>query len=168
MARKAVGTPTLFFNMPVDQQGGQIIAGLNKGRLSLFDDLGMIGRWVFTSSFDGRQKVNDWELVGGLLPPTSAMPGQLWYEVGTNLIKQPGQPVDEGFIIYYKGEIEFKTAKGSSRSQLMIHKDSNYKTAPGSYGCLVGLEEEYVDMRDTFIQACGHLKRVRMGGVYSF
>lgn len=168
MVRKAVGTPTLYFNMPVDQQGGQIVAGLNKGRLSLWDDLGQIGRWVFTSSYDGRQKVNDWNLTGGLIPPTSEMPDNLWYEIGTKLIVQPGQPVPEGFIIYYKGSNDFTTKKGVTRSQIMLHPDSNYKNSPGSYGCIVGLPDEYNSFRDAFIEACKHLNRVRLGVVYSY
>lgn len=168
MARKAVGEPTLFFNMPVDQKGGQIIAGLNKGRLSLWDSLGQIGRWVFSSSYDGRQSVNDWNLKGGLIPPTSEMPGQLWYEMSTKLIVQPGQPVPEGFLIYYKGSNDFTTVKGASRSQIMLHEDSNYRTSPGSYGCVVALRDEYVSFRDAFIESCGHLKIVRFGVVYSY
>lgn len=168
MVRKAVGTPSLIFSMPVDNPGGQVIAGYNRGRLALVDDLGLIGRWVFSSSYDGKQKVNDWNTTGGIIPPTSEMPGNLWYEISTKLIKQPGQPVPEGFIIYYKGSNTFVTTKGARRSEIMLHPDSNYKSAPGSYGCLVALPNEYEGFRDAFIEACKHLEHVRMIVLYTY
>lgn len=168
MPRKAVGEPILFFGMPVDQKGGQVISGLNRGRLSLWDDLGLVGRWVFTSSFDGRQSVNDWNVRGGIIPPNFTLSGQLWYSMGTKLIQQPGQPVAEGFIIYYKGSNTWITDKGVTRSEIMLHGDTNWQSSPGSYGCLVALPEEYSSFKKDFLASCGHLEKVRLGVTYTY
>ena len=160
--------PFLIFSMQLDTPG-HVITSLNQGRLVLYDyDLGYIHRWVATSSFDGRQNLGDWERTGGIHPPNYQMPGAMWFDLNMNLIKQPGQPVDEGYIVYYKKSNNFKTLKGNNRSQIMVHADKNWTTNPGSYGCIVFKPNEWEDFKRVMNACCGHLDSVRYGIMYTF
>lgn len=142
--RKA-SNPKLIFFMPLDSSRA-VLPGINRGRMVLIDDLGVIGRWVFTSSYDGKQASGDWNKTGGVAPPSWAMPGGKFWEFHTKRLFQPGQPVDDGFLITFNSSTSYKTVDNATRSELMVHDDKNRKTNLGSYGCPVALTtEEYLD-----------------------
>lgn len=160
--------PLLIFSLPLDSERN-VIPGLNRGRLVLVDyDRGFIQRWVFTSSYEQLQKVSDWEVTGGVIPPNFAMNGFEWFKVPTKLIVQPGQPVDEGYLVLYNGSNTFTTINGNIRSEVMFHCDKNYKSAPGSRGCLVALPDEWEDFKQVFKEACGHLSDVKLAVIYTY
>ena len=147
-----------------------VIPGLNQGRLSLWDmdKQVLVQRWVFTSSYNGKQNIYDWKKRGGLCPPNNDMPGWKMYQVPTNLIVQPGQPVDRGFLIYESCENNkcvMNTVSGATRSEIMIHEDKNN---PGSMGCLVGKSGEYKDFEEIFLGCCKDKKTVPLGVLYSW
>ena len=157
--------PFLMFQMQVDSSR-HVIPGLNRGRLSLWDfDLGNIYRWVATSSYDGKQKTGDWGVRNGLHPPNYDMAGAKWFYLKTKLIVQPGQPVDEGYLPFYKGSNTWKTLNGETRSQIMFHEDKN---SPGSYGCIVMAKGEWECFKDVFSKCCGHLESVKYGVMYAW
>lgn len=126
----------MFFSMMLDTDKMRI-PGLNRGRLVLIDSLGVIGRWVFTSSFDGKQSVHDWNVTGGVIPPNYEMSGDKPWEFHTKRIIRTGYAVNDGFLITYNGMISYKTKMGVVRSEIMVHNDENRITSPGSYGCIV-------------------------------
>jgi hypothetical protein len=160
--------PILFFSMELDSNKC-VIPGCNDGRLYLYDyNHGYIHRWVATSSFNGRQSVNDWNKTGGVHPPNSHMLGGNWFWVPTKEILQPGQPVERGFILNYKGSNNWTTVDNVNRSQVMLHPDSNHETNEGSYGCLVLKPAEYKDFITVYGTCCGHLDRVRYAVGYTF
>jgi hypothetical protein len=166
--RKAVGNPLLIFFMQLDSSKC-VIPGINRGRLVLLDDEGQIGRWVFTSSYDGKQNVNDWNKTGGVIPPTSSMPGGKYWEFHTKRLIQPGQPVDDGFLLTFDGKTTYTTVEGGTRSEIMVHNDANRGKALGSYGCPVGMTtEEYEDYCLCVSESISHLKTIRMASMYSF
>jgi hypothetical protein len=160
--------PILFFSMQLDNNL-DAIKGINQGRLSLWDyNLGFIGRWVCTSSLEAKQGVADWETRGGIHPPNYAMPDEDWFYIKFPLIKQLGQPVDEGYLNLYKGSNLWTTKKGNKRSEVMTHCDKNHKTSPGSFGCLVMVPSEWEDFKSSLFESCGHLPGVRLGVMYNF
>lgn len=143
--RKSKANPKLIFFMALDSSRA-VIPGVNVGRMVLIDDLGVIGRWVFTSSFDGKQSSGDWNKTGGVIPPSWAMPSGKFWEFHTKRLFQPGQPVDDGFLITFNGATSYRTVDGFLRSELMLHDDTNRKTRKGSFGCPVAMStEEYLD-----------------------
>jgi hypothetical protein len=160
--------PLLIFALQLDSNQN-VIDGLNQGRLTLFDyELGYIHRWVATSSFDGKQKVGDWEKTGGVHPPNYSLDDADWFKLDTKLILQPGQPVPEGYLPKYKKSNDWQTLKGNGRSQVMIHCDENYRTNPGSYGCIVMQPSEWEDFKKTIKETCGHLADIPYGVIYTF
>ena len=119
--REARTNPLLMFFMQLDSDRC-VIPGLNRGRMLLLDIEGEIGHWVFSSSFDGRQKINDWNKPGGVIPPISSMPGRKFWEFHTKRLYQPGQAVDDGFLITFNNQTSYETVEGGERSELMVHK----------------------------------------------
>ena len=166
MTRKAVGTPTLFFCSQLDVNN--VTPGYNKGRLNLYDDLGHIGHWVFSTTIESRQTAKSWEQTGGAITPNFELDGGEWFTVPTKLIVQPGQPVAEGYIVLYKGSNSWKGKNGVTRSEIMIHEDSNYTTSPGSLGCLVAVPDEWKDFKQVFKDSCCHLESVRLAVSYTY
>lgn len=163
--RYKLSKPFLIFQMQVDSSR-HVIPGLNKGRLSLWDyDLGNIFRWVATSSYNGKQGTGDWGKRNGLHPPNYDMNNSDWFYLKTNLIIQPGQPVDEGYLPIYQGSNTWKTLSGGTRSQIMFHEDKN---GPGSYGCIVLPKKEWESFKCVFKDCCGHLDKVPYGVMYSW
>ena len=165
-----VENPILLFQMQLDSNR-HVIPGLNRGRLSLWE-MGrakkLIQRWVFTSSYNGKQGVFDWKKRGGLCPPQNDMPGWKMFQVPTKLIIQPGQPVDRGFLIYESSDnkaCEMNTVSGTKRSEIMIHEDKN---SPGSFGCLVAPTGEYKDFEEIFVGTCEQHSTVPLGVLYSW
>ena len=157
--------PFLMFQMQIDSTR-HVIPGLNRGRLWLWDfKLGCIFRWVATCSYNGKQDVGDWNQTGGLHPPNYAMDNSDWFYIKTNLIVQPGQPVDEGFLPIYHNSNTWKTLQGATRSQIMFHED---KGSPGSYGCIVMAKGEWECFKSVFKYCCGHLNEVPYGVIYSW
>jgi len=143
--------PILFFAMQLDSNK-HIIPGLNSGRLSLWDyELGMIYRWVASSSFSRRQAVKNWNVRGGICPPNQEMRGADWFTLKNTRIIQPGQPVDDGFIIYYNGSNNWRTVKGTERSEIMLHED---KENDGTFGCIGMSKVEYASFVDVIKQTC--------------
>lgn len=161
-----LSTPFLIFCMPLDTPTANI-QNLNPGRLTLWDlsQKKQIQRWVFSSSLESRQSIGSWNQVGGLCPPNTAMPGMKMYEVSTKRQIQPGEPVDDGFVILFDDNVEFSTNEGTTRSQIMIHED---KGAPGTLGCLGGSRSEYTDFANVFVDSCGHLATVPLGVIYTY
>lgn len=160
--------PILFFSMQLDNNLSTI-PGCNEGRLFLYDyNLGYIHRWVATSSYDGRQRTGDWDKTGGIHPPNSHMSGADWFYMDMKLIVQPGQPVDEGYLPFYRKSNNWRTVGGANRSQIMFHADENYQSAEGSYGCIVMKPKEWEDFKTVIRATCGHLKEVRYGVGYTF
>lgn len=163
-----INDPILFFSMQLDTPGN-VINSLNQGRLSLWSfQYGYLGRWVATSSYDSKQNVGDWESTGGIHPPNYSMGDAEWFWLELPIIIQPGQAVDEGYILYYKKSNNWTTLKGNNRSQVMAHPDKNWQRSPGSYGCIVMKPEEWKDFRATIEACCGHLKSIRYGVIYTF
>jgi hypothetical protein len=166
--RKCGEHPMLMFFMQLDSTR-LVLPGLNRGRMFLFDEIGLIGRWVFTSSYDGKQNVNDWNKTGGVIPPTSSMPEMKFWEFHTKRLIQPGQAVDDGFLITFDGKTSYTTKEGGKRSEIMVHDDKNRKTNEGSYGCPVGMTtEEYLDFCLGISQSVSHLKTIPFLSAYSF
>lgn len=163
--RRCIGTPTLIFFMQLDADR-YVISGFNRGRLLLSDDVGLIGRWVFSASIDSKQKVNDWNKRGGVIPPTSSMPNGEYWQFHTKRIYQPGQPVDDGFLVTFRDSIEYTTVEGGTRSEIMIHLD---KPPQGSLGCIVALSKgEWDDFCDAVVKSISHLPTVRLLVGYSY
>ena len=157
--------PLLFFSMQIDSRR-HTIPGLNRGRLSLWDyDLGMIYRWVATTSFLARQKVDDWNQRGGIHPPNQFMLGSEWFHLKNTRIIQPGQPVDDGFIIYYQGSNTFNLIGGARRSQIMLHED---KENNGTYGCIGMSKSEYLSFTDVLFKTCERNILIPFGISYSW
>lgn len=168
-ARKAdKDSAILVFSMVLDSERC-VIPGLNRGRLALIDKEGLIQRWVCSSSYDGKQKVNDWTKRGGIIPPTSSMPGLKHWEFHTRLIVQPGQPVTEGYLITHCGSIEYRTTEGSTRSEIMVHDDANRDTNEGSAGCVVTMNtSEWVDLKRVVLESVSHIKTIPMFSIYTY
>lgn len=146
-----------------------VISGFNRGRMLLSDDVGLIGRWVFSTSIDSKQKVNDWNIRGGVIPPTSSMPNGEYWQFHTKRIYQPGQPVDDGFLVTFRDSIEYTTVEGGTRSEIMIHNDSNRSTSLGSLGCIVALSnDEWDDFCEGVVKSISHLPTVRLLVGYSY
>lgn len=166
MVAPRLDMPFLMFSMQLDTQGCAI-AGLNKGRLSLWDykRQSLIQRWVFTTSIETKQLPGGWQQRGGICPPTSEMPALKMYNVLTKRFLQPGQPVDDGFLVQHSSQTQFATSAGTVRSEIMIHEDKN---APGSLGCFVALRDEYLDFAKVFVESCGQLNSVPLGVIYTF
>lgn len=151
----------LFFTMPLDET-----AALNKGRLFLIDEnKGIVGRWVATSSTGDKQGVKDWNLRGGVLPPTYELRNPLsFYSVGVN-------PVDLKHIRGVEGNgypitpFEVKTKGGGTRSDLLIHKDAN---VPGSMGCIVLPPNEFSDFEKVFASICQGEDKVKLLVGYTY
>jgi hypothetical protein len=158
----------LMFAMQLDSNQN-VIPGLNQGRLTLWSfKHGYLGRWVATSSFDGKQSVGDWEKRGGVHCPNYAMDDAEWFEWDLKYLIQPGQPVDEGYLLKYKGSNNMVTLKGNPRSEKMGHPDKNYLKSPGSAGCIVMLPKEWEDFKNVLTACCGHLKSIPYGIIYTF
>lgn len=166
--RKAGKSPLLTFFMPLDSQR-HVIPGLNTGRIFLTDEDGAIGRWVVTSSYDGKQKFGDWNSRGGVIPPTHAMPGSRYWEFHTKRIIQPGQPVDDGFLVTFDGKVTYKTVDGATRSEIMVHDDTNRRTNPGSAGCIITKStKEWEDFCKGIKESVSHLTKIPLFVAYSF
>ena len=126
--------PILMFFMHLDSNRFQV-PGLNRGRLYLYDyDYGMVYRWVTTTSHVNKQGVAAWDKRGGVHPPNYAMRGADWFHLKNKRIIQPGQPVDDGFILYYKGSNNWETLTGGKRSQIMLHEDKELNGTAGCFG----------------------------------
>ncbi|NJM22671.1 MAG: hypothetical protein HC907_30165 [Richelia sp. SM1_7_0] len=157
--------PLLFFSMQLDSNK-HVIPGLNTGRLSLWDyELGMIYRWVATSSYASRQSVNNWNITGGIHPPNQVMLGSNWFHLKNTRIIQPGQPVDDGFILYYNGSNNWQTVSGAKRSQIMLHED---KERNGTYGCIGMSKSEYDSFTSVLEETCEKDIMIPMGISYSW
>lgn len=161
--------PFLMFQMQLDSNR-HVIPGLNKGRMSLWDldEEKLIQRWVFTSSYDGKQNVYSWKEYRGLCPPNYDAPGWKMYRVPTNLIIQPGQPVEEGFLVYESKDCsmcKMDVTKGVKRTEIMIHED---KGNDGSYGCLVAPRDEWNDFKKVFLETCHRHQEIPLGVMYSW
>ncbi|MCV3215101.1 hypothetical protein OGM63_16540 [Plectonema radiosum NIES-515] len=166
--RRAKNNPLLLFFMTLDSDKC-VIPGLNRGRMVLLDTQGLIGRWVFTSSYDGKQKVSDWNKTGGVIPPTSSMLGQKFWEFHTKRLYQPGQAVDDGFLITFNDQTSYITIEGGQRSELMVHDDKNRATAEGSHGCPVALStSEFEDFCNGIQQAVSHLPTIPFVTLYCY
>ena len=167
-SRKAKGNPLLLFTMGLDSNR-HVIPGLNRGRLALFDDEGLIQRWVATSSYDKLQGIDDWNERGGIMPPTSAMPGMKYWEFHTRRLIRPGMEVDDGFLITFDGATSYVTNTGARRSELMVHDDTNRTTNPGSFGCPVTMSKtEWDDFCRVILQSVSHLSAINMAVTYSW
>lgn len=160
-----LNNPFLMFNMQLDSSR-HVIPGVNRGRVSLWDyELGCIYRWVATSSYNGKQNVDDWQEIGGLHPPNFSMPNSEWFYLDTKLIVQPQQIVKQGYLPFYKGSNTWKQIEGKTRSQIMWHETMSNG---GSYGCIVFPKAEWESFKKIFRETCGHLESVRYGVMYSF
>jgi hypothetical protein len=166
--RKAIGKPLLIFTMQIDSNR-LVIPGFNQGRLALVDDLGEINHWVFSSSISTKQSTYDWNVRGGIIPPTYVMPGRAYWEFHTKRLYQPGQPVDDGFLITFKGQTEYTTVEGGTRSEIMIHDDLNRDTNLGSLGCIVAVTtKEWDDFANAIAQSVAHLPFINLLVLYSY
>lgn len=151
----------LFFTMPLDET-----SQLNKGRLFLVDETkGILGRWVATSSTGDKQGVKDWNVRGGVIPATYELnPSLPFYSVAVN-------PVDLKHVKGVEGNgypispFEVKTVDGETRSDLLIHKDAN---VPGSMGCIVLPESEFVDFEKVFQKHCEGQNTVKLLVGYTY
>ncbi|BAZ11867.1 hypothetical protein NIES4071_36930 [Calothrix sp. NIES-4071] len=151
----------LFFTMPLDET-----SPLNKGRLFLVDETkGIVGRWVATSSTADKQGINDWNVRGGVIPATYQLnPPLPFYSVAVN-------PVDLKHVKGVEGNgypitpFEVKTVDGGTRSDLLIHKDAN---VPGSMGCIVLPESEFVDFEKVFQENCEGQSAVKLLVGYTY
>lgn len=158
----------LIFTMPLDVDG-KVIPDLNRGRLALVDSKGLIQRWVCTTSIETRQSSNGWNQTGGVIPPTSSMPGLEHWTVNTKLLVQPGQPVDEGFLVLYRGSTSYTTTEGTTRSEIMIHNDKNRSSSPGSLGCIVTMNDnDWADLKRVMKESVGHLDSIPLFVIYTW
>jgi hypothetical protein len=165
--RKAIGKPLLIFIMQIDDD--VIIPGYNRGRIAILDDVGEIGRWVFSSSTSSKQSLKNWNIRGGIIPPTASMPNQKYWEFHTKRLYQPGQPVDDGFLVTFNGSIEYTTIEGGTRSEIMLHNDSNRDTSLGSLGCIVALSDsEWNDFCNAVVQSISHIPFINMYVLYTY
>jgi hypothetical protein len=159
--------PVLIFAMPVDNE--VVIPGYNRGRLSLIDSIGELGRWVFSSSVPSKQDVKDWNIRGGVCPPTSAMPGERFWEFHTARLQRPGFTVDDGFLITFDGNTSYQTKDGATRSEIMLHPDLNSSTNLGSLGCIVSIgNQEYYDFCATVEKYLSHLVTIPLYVLYTY
>ena len=151
----------LFFTMPLDET-----SQLNRGRLFLIDETkGIVGRWVATTSTSDNQGVKDWNVRGGVIPPTYELSQPLpFYSVAV-------KPVDLRHVKGVEGNgypitpFEVKTLDGGTRSDLLIHKDAN---VPGSMGCIVLPEGEFADFEKVFQKECSGQDTVKLLAGYSY
>jgi hypothetical protein len=159
--------PMLIFTMPVD--GRVITPGFNRGRLCLINEQKELGRWVFSSSVAVKQEVNDWNVTGGVIPPTAVMPSTKHWEFHTARLSQPGQFVNDGFLITFNGATSYKTNTGFTRSEIMVHDDKNRSTNLGSLGCIVALStEEWESFCATIKEHVAHLITIPLYVIYTF
>lgn len=166
--RPAKSNVMLFFSMMLDNYKVKL-PGLKQGRLAMVDSEGVIGRWVFTSSHDGKQNVRDWNRRGGVIPPNYDMMGDNAWEFHTERIIRTGHTVNDGFLITYQGETSYRTKSGFLRSELMVHDDTNRETAPGSFGCLVALSSsEWDDFCNAVKESLIGIDVVPLYVVYTF
>ena len=151
----------LFFTMALDET-----SELNRGRLFLVDETeGIVGRWVATSSTVDKQGVKDWNVRGGVIPPTYELSSPLpFYFVTVN-------PVDLRNVKGVEGNgyaitpFEVTTIGGGTRSDLLIHKDAN---VPGSMGCIVLPESEFTDFEKAFQKYCQGQNTVKLLVGYTY
>lgn len=153
--------PFLFFTMQLDET-----PQINRGRLFLCDyEQGFVGRWVATSSTGAKQGVKDWNIRGGVLPPTYELKNSLsFYTVATN-------PIDLRHVQGVEGNgyaitpFAVTTKDGGDRSDLLIHRDAN---VPGSMGCIVLGDGEFADFEKVFKQQCSHFDSVKLLVGYTY
>lgn len=158
----------MFFSMMLDTDKIKI-PGLNRGRLVLLDSLGVIGRWVFTSSFDSKQSVYDWNVTGGVIPPNYEMNGDKPWEFHTERIIRNGHIVNDGFLVTYNGMTSYKTKMGVVRSEIMVHNDENRIRSPGSYGCIVASsDKEWEDFCKAVKESLKNMDVIPLFVVYTF
>jgi hypothetical protein len=166
--RKAIGDPLLIFFMALDGERGNI-PGINRGRIALLDDGGVIGRWVFSSSTAPKQSVNDWNKIGGIMPPTTSMPGGRYWEFHTQRLIRPGMAVDDGFLITFDGNTEYTTIEGGTRSELFVHNDVNRVKAEGTFGCpFTFSDDEWQDFCTGIFQSVSHKDTIRFASLYCY
>ncbi|WP_208346504.1 hypothetical protein [Aetokthonos hydrillicola] len=151
----------LFFTMPLDET-----RELNRGRLFLIDETqGIVGRWVATSSTGDKQGVRDWNVRGGVLPPTYELSEPLpFYCVAVNPVNLKHVKGVEGNG-YPITPFEVKTKGGGTRSDLLIHRDAN---VPGSMGCIVLPSGEFTDFEKVFAAKCKEYKQVKLLVGYTY
>ena len=151
-----------MFVMPLDNT-----PELNRGRLMLMDyEKGIIGRWVATSGLGQWQKIGGWSKQGGgVLPATyqcNPTFSNYWVDV---------MPLDRKGVLGIDGDayaitpFEVRTTDGVTRSDLMIHRDAN---VPGSMGCIVMSDEEFVDFCKVFNLECVGHQKIKLWVAYQF
>ncbi len=151
----------LFFTMPLDET-----QPLNRGRLFLIDETqGIVGRWVATTSTADKQGVKDWNVRGGVLPPTYELAQPLpFYSVAVNPVNLKDVKGVEGNG-YPITPFEVKTKDGGTRSDLLIHRDAN---VPGSMGCIVLSDSEFADFEKVFSAKCKEHEEVKLLVGYTY
>jgi hypothetical protein len=145
MATKMVPGYTLIFNMFLHNDDMSIPnpngAFLRRGRFKIIHN----GRPVWTaagttSGQPNAQNAGDQSYRGMGLIPSCLSAGVSYYIVEVNTTYQPDTPGVNGdsFFILSEGNPngEF-TINGVTRSEFLIHLDSNFDTTPGSAGCIV-------------------------------
>jgi hypothetical protein len=157
MATKMVPGYTLVFNMFLSNDDMTIPNPrgrfLRRGRFKIIHN----GRpvWTASSTTSGApnaQGAADQSLKGLGLIPSCRSVGVPHYIVEVNTVYQPntvGVGGDSFFISSEGNPSGEFTVNGVTRSELLIHRDSNFDTSPGSAGCIV-----FTNMRewDTFRQ----------------
>jgi hypothetical protein len=145
MANKMVHGYTLIFNMFLGDNTSSIPnpngAFLRRGRFKIIKD----GRpvWTANSTTSGQpnaQNAKDQSYKGMGLIPSCLSAGVDHYIVEVNSVYQPntkGVNGDSFFITAESSPSGEFTINGVTRSEFLIHLDSNFSTTPGSAGCIV-------------------------------